>query len=267
MKQVVVTILTLILFAGSSLHAAVANDNAGGNSLMAYSELTERENINDGENRTGGEGVVSSNSSTFGVARNLDAIFQTNGRMTVASYSQSPFLMVTAQADYAIANNMAAVAPLGSIAETQVICGGLPPPGWITVSINGICSKVGLTSYIGRTIRRIDNLPVNTTLNVCGDTPPDGWITTAISNSYCAKVGTSSYIARTIRRIDSLPAGTVLNICGDTAPGGWITTAVSNSYCAQVANTYYTGRTIRRIHSLPVNTPANICAETPPDGW
>ena len=131
--------------------------------------------------------------------------------------------------------------------DTQVVCGSLPPTGWITISINGICGQSGSTKFIGRTIKKIDGAAANTSLDICGDVPPAGWITTAIRNQSCAQTGSTSYIGRTIRRIQGVPIGTTLDICGDVPPAGWVTIATKSGHCAQVGSTSYIGRTIRKL--------------------
>ena len=152
-----------------------------------------------------------------------------------------------------------------SASSTQTICGGLPPAGWITIAITGVCSTVNYTNYIGRTIKRIDTLAAGTSLTVCGDYPPAGWITTAIGGT-CATINYTGYNYRTIERIDTLAAGTSLTVCGDYPPAGWITTAIGAT-CATVNYTSYNYRTIKRIDTLAAGTSLTVCGDYPPAGW
>ena len=157
------------------------------------------------------------------------------------------------------------LANVQSTSSTQTICGGLPPAGWITIAITGVCSTVNYTNYIGRTIKRIDTLAAGTSLTVCGDYPPAGWITTAIGGT-CATINYTSYNYRTIERIDTLAAGTSLTVCGDYPPAGWITTAIGAT-CATVNYTSYNYRTIKRIDTLAAGTSLTVCGDYPPASW
>jgi hypothetical protein len=149
--------------------------------------------------------------------------------------------------------------------STQFICGGLPPVGWITISVDGICRREGGSFFIGRTIRRIEGLPTDTSIDICGDVAPPGWVTTSV-NGICAQVLNSFYHGRTIRKIEGLPTDTSIAICGDAAPEGWITTEVTG-VCARVINSFYHGRIIRKIDGLPTDTSMEVCGDVAPPGW
>jgi hypothetical protein len=124
----------------------------------------------------------------------------------------------------------------------------MPPAGWVTTAVRtSYCGQIANTSYIGRTIRKINGMASGSSLDICGDSVPAGWITTAVRSSYCGQIANTSYIGRTIKRIQGMPVGTTLSICGDLPPAGWITVTISSGYCARLGSTSYTGRTIRNL--------------------
>ncbi len=160
------------------------------------------------------------------------------------------------------------------------ICGDNTPFGYITTDISGVCKTVSTGSttlnYIGRTIKKIDDLPTGSIETVCGDDiPPYGWVTTEIT-SVCKSVSTGSttlnYIGRKIKKIIDLPTGSIETICGDNIPpDGWVTIDISG-VCKKVStgsSTFnFIGRTIKKISDLPTGSIETICGDdTPPYGW
>ena len=160
-------------------------------------------------------------------------------------------------------------------AQTLVVCNNeRTPAGWLTISIgNTACSQVGNLLYYPRTIQKVDDLPMGSSLDICsGDQNPFGWYTTAIMSTPCVQIGNLLYYKRTIKKIDfnQATAGTTFDVCNTNAnPPGWITIAVATGApCSKVGNTFIYQRTIEKITGLPVSTTLNICsADRTPAGW
>ena len=136
---------------------------------------------------------------------------------------------------------------LNVIAQTQTICGGSPPIGWVTISVNGYCTKNQVTTFISRTIRNIEGMPTGAELDICGGDVPAGWVSTIVKPGYCAQVGGNVFIGRRIKKIEGMPTGAELDICGSNVPAGWATTIVMPGYCAQVGGNVFIGRRIKKI--------------------
>ena len=69
--------------------------------------------------------------------------------------------------------------PLSTIAETQVVCAGPLPTGWIKINDAWnptVCGNPTTIVYNVWTIERYDNKPVNTTMTACAGVIPTGWV-------------------------------------------------------------------------------------------
>jgi hypothetical protein len=67
---------------------------------------------------------------------------------------------------------------LNKIYETQDVCAGSVPPGWIHVNDHWnptVCGNPTDISPNVWTIERYDNLPIGSTLTACAGTVPVGW--------------------------------------------------------------------------------------------
>lgn len=71
-----------------------------------------------------------------------------------------------------------------SFSQTEVICVGKIPEGWIVIEFISCTGCCGVESpATGRMIKiqRIDNLPVGTTLEICHEQKlPKGWVVVSI---------------------------------------------------------------------------------------
>ena len=84
--------------------------------------------------------------------------------------------------------------------EGPDICGDAPLAGWAMTDVNGYCGKIANTSYVSRTIRKVDGMAAGSTVNICGDAVPPGWVSVGDNNT-CARVAMTSYLGRTIRNV------------------------------------------------------------------
>jgi len=153
--------------------------------------------------------------------------------------------------------------------NTVKICGTMPGPGWITVSVDGICGGQGNRQLIGRTIIQYDELPSGSELGICGDPVPAQWVSAKVDNAPCAQIGGTFYIKRTIVRIDGMAPGTSIKSCGaQQTPSGWAPTSVSSKPCATVLNGFYIGKVLMKIEGLPPDSVVKTCGMTTiPPGW
>ena len=143
-------------------------------------------------------------------------------------------------------------------------CHGVRGIPGVTQSISK-CNTIDNTTFVSRTIRKIDGLPTNTVLDVCGEqSAPNGWVFTAVTGT-CSRVDNTTFIGRRIRKIEGLAPGATVEICGQLAPAGWITTKIST--CGKVDLTTYIMRTITRYEGLPVGSALYACGDAVPTGW
>ncbi len=71
-----------------------------------------------------------------------------------------------------------ALLPLVTISETQAVCAGPIPSGWIKVNDAWnptVCGNPSNISYNVWTIERYDNKPVGSTMQACAAPVPSGW--------------------------------------------------------------------------------------------
>lgn len=148
------------------------------------------------------------------------------------------------------------------------ICGTMPPPGFVTVSVDGICGKQGSTQLIGRTIVDISTMPTGATIDTCGDAVPSNWTSMRVYDAPCAQIGNAFYMRRTIMRIDGMDPGTTIKTCGATIPSGWSSTKVESQPCARFINSFFIARNLTKHEGLPANTQIKVCGNSSiPDGW
>jgi hypothetical protein len=119
--------------------------------------------------------------------------------------------------------------------QTQEICPGDIPPGWVIISYRPCAGCCGGPPIVQKpTIQRIDNLSAGEMVEMCPQQVPAGWVIVAYRQ--CAGCCTgccagSGFIYRPIiKRVDGLPSGTVLEICPQDIPWGWV--VVSTRSCA-----------------------------------
>lgn len=116
-------------------------------------------------------------------------------------------------------------------AQTEEICPGSVPDGWIIISYRacaGCCGGKGIV-YMP-TIKKIEDLPTGTELEICPQDIPRGWV--IISKRACAGCcgGNGIIYMPTIKKIKDSPIGTTLEICPQETPKGWL--VVSTRSCA-----------------------------------
>lgn len=174
----IVTILTLSFCTDSAQTAAASVNSDETASTAAYVGVEQRAGNRGRADASAGEDIRPSDALALAGLRLSETAVRAASQ-TPAGYSQVPYLTFGT--------------PL-AFADTQDICGVLPPAGWITISVNRSCARAGGTYLVGRTIRRIENLPAGTTVDTCGDLAPAGWVTTSV-NGGCAKLGIETYIS------------------------------------------------------------------------
>lgn len=154
-------------------------------------------------------------------------------------------------------------ASLYSNAQTETICGGEVPRGWVTLSIDGLC----VNRNISRTIMNVANLPTGTELDVCGSEIPDGWVSISIQPTYCKTLAGTSYYGRRLKKIEDLPSGSEIYVCGSDTPPGWITLSIDPNVCRQFWEVFFIGKVIKKIDGLPSGTELDVCGGDVPPGW
>jgi hypothetical protein len=151
---------------------------------------------------------------------------------------------------------------------TVSICGAMPPAGFITVSVDGICGRRGSTQLIGRSIADIRNMPTGATIDTCGDPAPAGWTSQKVYDAPCAQIGNTFYLQRTIFKIDGMAPGTSVKTCGAAIPAGWSSTKVESAPCARFLNSYFIARTLTKHEGLPARSQMKVCGNPSiPAGW
>ncbi|RFS13990.1 3-coathanger stack domain-containing protein [Emticicia sp. C21] len=147
--------------------------------------------------------------------------------------------------------------------QTQTICGGSVPDGWVTISVNGTCGGTD----ISRTIEYLGSKSPGHQMGICGDPTPAGWVTISI-NGYCAsEINGTKFVGRTIKKVEGLTTENDLTICGDpAAPEGWVTVGF-NGNCYSLDGFNYESRNIKRVGGLSTGTELDICGDLPPAGW
>lgn len=146
--------------------------------------------------------------------------------------------------------------------QTQTICGGAVPDGWVTISVNGTCGGTD----ISRTIQYLGNMSPGATISICGDPTPAGWVTMSFNGQCASEINGMKFLGRTIKKVEGLTAENDLTICGDPAPDGWVTTQVGGT-CYSFDGVNYISRTIKRVGALSTGTELDICGDLPPPGW
>jgi hypothetical protein len=85
------------------------------------------------------------------------------------------------QATIAVALLFGLLIPTEAIADSQNVCAGAVPSGWIKVNDQWDPTKCGnptSITYNVWTIERYNDKPKGTVMNACSDTPPSGWTRT-----------------------------------------------------------------------------------------
>ncbi len=95
-------------------------------------------------------------------------------------------------------------------AETQTVCAGSVPPGWIKIDDRWDPTKCGnpvAVTYNVWTIERYDNKPTGSVMTVCADVVPSGWslIEQKWDPMKCGKPAMTLNNTMTIKRLNQEP--------------------------------------------------------------
>ncbi len=118
-------------------------------------------------------------------------------------------------------------------AQTQEMCPGPIPEGWVQVGVvtcAGCCGSPG-KQVDKLVIKRISDSPPGAKLTVCPQPTPSGWV--VVGSEACAGCcGAALGITHrpVIEKIDGMPVGATVDICPQPIPKGWV--AVSVRDCA-----------------------------------